>query len=321
MAGIAEDLVRMQYLWAIVGALVFAAIVVIVTSIQRNGVGGSGSVPPAVQSEPEVMGANAPIESDTYVIREGDTLASIAGRRWGDARMWRRIVEANPGLGTESIKMGDEISLPDLETFREADALIAELDESREARPSAVDERTLIEVPEGEPLLLGLDDEIKFAEVLPGNLVRDVDGSIVADGAFRLEGKGTREAPYRVSWELLASAADDYRPTLNKRGIPQRVAILNNAWVEIEGYVAFPLPQDTSEMIVMLNQWDGCCIGIPPTPYDAVEVKLNEPVAPGRRHALRYGTVTGLLIVEPYLIENWLVGLYLMDDASVRLEL
>ena len=74
-------------------------------------------------------------------------------------------------------------------------------------------------------------------------------------------------------------------------------------------------------MIVMLNQWDGCCIGIPPTPYDAVEVKLDAPVAPGQRHALRYGTVKGILTVEPYLIENWLVGLYLMDDATVRLEL
>ena len=309
----------MQYLWAIVGALVFSGIVLVVTSLQRSG--GGSPPPPAEPYQTEVMGANTPIETDTYVIKSGDTLASIASRRWGDARLWRRIVEANPGLGTESVEIGDEISLPALEDFPSAEELIAELDASREARDEPGDTPERIEVPDGEPVQLGLDEEILEAKVLPGSLVRDTDGSIVADGAFRLRGKGTQEEPYRVSWELLASAADDYRPTLNKLGIPQRVAMLNNTWVEIEGYVAFPLPQDTSEMIVMLNQWDGCCIGVPPTPYDAVEVKLNERVAPGRRHALRYGTVTGKLVVEPYLIENWLVGLYLMDDATVRLEL
>jgi hypothetical protein len=29
----------------------------------------------------------------------------------------------------------------------------------------------------------------------------------------------------------------------------------------------------------------------------------------------------GRLQVSPYLVENWLVGLYLMDDAEISLEL
>ena len=71
----------------------------------------------------------------------------------------------------------------------------------------------------------------------------------------------------------------------------------------------------------MLNQWDGCCIGIPPTPYDAIEVSLEKAIPPAQRHSINFGTLTGKLLVSPYLVENWLVGLYLMDDATVRFEL
>ena len=44
---------------------------------------------------------------------------------------------------------------------------------------------------------------------------------------------------------------------------------LTSEHVEITGYVAFPMLMDEAdELLVMLNQWDGCCIGVPPTPYD-----------------------------------------------------
>ena len=71
----------------------------------------------------------------------------------------------------------------------------------------------------------------------------------------------------------------------------------------------------------MLNQWDGCCIGIPPTPYDAIEATLVEAMPAGQRHAINFGTITGRLSVSPYLVENWLVGMYLMDETEVRIEL
>ena len=312
----------MRILWIIAGGLVFSAIVMLVNALQRQSV-NSAPPPPAPDPLLQTDTTPEPITSRTYVIQDGDTLSSIAARRWGNARLWRRIVDANPGLQESAVNIGDEISLPGLDEFKQASDLVAELDASMEERLEADEsdgEKEVIEI-DGEGLDLGRDEEIKFAEVVPGLLIEDEDGSIVADEEFRIRGKGTSDEPYRVSWDLLASAADDYRPTLNKRGIPQRVAALNGKWVEIDGFVAFPLPQDTTEMIMMLNQWDGCCIGIPPTPYDAVEVKLTAPVAPGQRHAIRYGTVKGRLTVEPYLIENWLVGLYLMDDATLRLEL
>jgi hypothetical protein len=170
-------------------------------------------------------------------------------------------------------------------------------------------------------LTLGLDRKINGATVLAGTLLRDADGSITADGKYRIEGEGTRERPYRVDWDCLASAGKTFIPRLKENGIPQRVAMLDGAWVRIEGYVAFPLMlQETREILCMLNQWDGCCIGVPPSPYDAIEVQLLEPIKPNRRHAFQFGTVTGRLRVDPMLVENWLVGLYRMEEAELKQE-
>jgi hypothetical protein len=70
------------------------------------------------------------------------------------------------------------------------------------------------------------------------------------------------------------------------------------------------------EMLMMLNQWDGCCIGVPPTPYDAIEVKLKA-AAKGDTRLRTTGTLSGVLRVEPYLVKDWLVSLYIMDDGEL----
>lgn len=311
----------MRYIWMIVIGVLLAGVIVFWTAPESD-----QQQPLEQATPPSETIAPEPITSDTYVIKSGDTLSSIAQRRWGNARLWRRIVEINPGLGEgDLVQVGDTISLPSLDSFTSADSLIADLDDGRKNRQQP-SENDSPETPTTTPrdanaLSLGLDREILYAKVVPGNLLRNANGEIVADSEFTIPGAGTKNDPYRVSWKLLASASELYRPNLNERRIPQRIAALDGSWVEVAGYVAFPLPQDTSEMIVMLNQWDGCCIGVPPTPYDAIEVKLTAAVDPGQRHTLKYGTVTGEFVVEPYLIENWLVGLYLMNNATVKLEL
>lgn len=187
------------------------------------------------------------------------------------------------------------------------------------------------EAPKREPVVrapdavdLGLDAKLKEATVVAGNIVPKKDAKtgeelLYADGTYEIRGKGTAESPYRVSWECLASASESYMPRLNEREIPQRVAMLDGKVVEIEGYLAFPLMvSETKELLVMLNQWDGCCIGVPPTPYDAIEVKLLEPAKRGGRHAtFNFGGVRGTLRVDPYLVENWLVGLYILEGARM----
>ena len=171
---------------------------------------------------------------------------------------------------------------------------------------------------------LGLDQKIHDDKVVPGNIVTKKDAKtgemlLYADGKYEIRGLGTPESPYRVSWECLASASESYMPRLHENEIPQRIALLHGKVLEIDGYQAFPLMvSETKELIVMLNQWDGCCIGVPPTPYDAVEVKLLEPAKRGGRHAaFNFGGVRGTFRVDPYLVENWLVGLYILDGARM----
>jgi len=170
-------------------------------------------------------------------------------------------------------------------------------------------------------LTLGLDKQVKGATVRPGRLV-EKDGAILADGKYTIKGSGTAESPYEVSWELLMSSADTFIPRLGEKQIPQRVAMLDGAHVRISGYIAFPLiVTEASECLVMLNQWDGCCIGVPPSPYDAIEVKLSAPADNSRRHVVRVGTLQGIFRIDPYVVEKWLVGLYLMESATLDTEL
>lgn len=53
-----------------------------------------------------------PAAIDTYVIRKGDTLWSIAKRFYGDGQRWVDIVNANPGIDPKKLIVGDEIILP-----------------------------------------------------------------------------------------------------------------------------------------------------------------------------------------------------------------
>jgi hypothetical protein len=170
----------------------------------------------------------------------------------------------------------------------------------------------------GESLRDGLDLNIAAAEITPGSIVRQPDGSLRVDDRFTLIGSGTREDPYLLTWEYLISASETYQPRLGQIKLPQRIAFLHGKWIKIEANIAFPLAATSpKEILAMLNMWDGCCIGIVPSPYDAIEVRLAAAAPTSRRHTMTYGAVTGKLSVEPYLVETWLAGLYIMDDAAL----
>lgn len=146
---------------------------------------------------------------------------------------------------------------------------------------------------------------------------KKADGSMVLDGRFTVKGAGTPEDPYVLPWDLFTSAEEVYKPQQGKKELPGRIMMFDGKFVRIAGYVAYPMfVEQPRELLSMLNQWDGCCIGIPPTPYDAIEVKLAKVVTSKERLAT-YGTVEGKLGVKPYLAGDWLVGLYLMDDAKL----
>ncbi len=151
----------------------------------------------------------------------------------------------------------------------------------------------------------------------PHTVVKNADGSIRVDDRFTIPGDGTPGNPYQITWDLLVSAAEEYSPRDGRTELPQRVKMFDGKHVEISGNIAFPLMvEEPRELLSMLNQWDGCCIGVPPTPYDAIEVKLTKVVR-GPDRLTSYGIVRGKLKVEPQLVGKWLVALYAMDEATL----
>jgi len=142
------------------------------------------------------------------------------------------------------------------------------------------------------------------------------DGSMIVDGRFTVRGEGIADKPYEVPWEMLVSAQEAFAPDKKLRTIPGRVQMLDGKVVKLSGNILFPLfVEQPKELLAMMNQWDGCCIGVPPTPYDAIEVKLAKGIIEEERYATQ-GQIIGTFGVKPFLTGDWLVGLYTMDKAQ-----
>lgn len=148
--------------------------------------------------------------------------------------------------------------------------------------------------------------------------VADAGNALMLNDRYRVTGEGTAESPYQIDFDMLVAVEQDYAPKEEgKKEIPEWINVLNGKHVNITGFVAFPfLSATANECMVMLNQWDGCCIGVPPTPYDAVEVQFAEPLDLNRGIP-NYGTLSGVFRTDPYLVNGWLIGLYVMDDAKI----
>jgi nucleoid-associated protein YgaU len=54
----------------------------------------------------------APAASSSYVVKSGDTLSSIARSAYGDARLYKKILEANPKINPNRMRTGITITLP-----------------------------------------------------------------------------------------------------------------------------------------------------------------------------------------------------------------
>lgn len=172
--------------------------------------------------------------------------------------------------------------------------------------------------PAGDPAPTTIQQGSGLFDVIPSTREVKDDGSVLWDGKWIVKGEGTKEKPYEVSWEMLTAVEHTYDPRSGTKKVAQAVASLDGAWVRIIGYVAFPmLEREPRELLMMLNQWDGCCIGVPPTPYDAIEVHLTETVKGDDRYAM-YGTVQGRFGVKPYVSGDWLIGLYVMDEGTLK---
>lgn len=170
--------------------------------------------------------------------------------------------------------------------------------------------------PEGVDVAGAKTGKLSDYEIEPGEIKPQADGTTLVDGRFTLKGDGTAANPYRVPWEYLVSVNEVFDPSKGLGKMPERIKLLEGKHVRLTGYVAFPLMvQRPRELLSMLNQWDGCCIGVPPTPFDAVEVKLKKAVGTKERYA-NAGQVEGVFTTEPYVVKNWVVGMFVLSDAS-----
>jgi len=151
-------------------------------------------------------------------------------------------------------------------------------------------------------------------------IVQRDDGTMLIDDRFIVRGKGTEADPYRLPWELLVSAQETYAPRKGLKTIPARLSMFDNTHVRISGFIAFPITSTSPrEMLVMLSQWDGCCIGVPPTAYDAIEVRLGATPTPAQRSS-NQGTLRGVLKIDPLEDAGWLLGLYVIEDGKLTTE-
>lgn len=147
----------------------------------------------------------------------------------------------------------------------------------------------------------------------------------ITDGSFRvlstgtiILGKGTQDDPFVLDWITLRSIEQVFNPKKDMDELPDWLDMLNERYVKIIGNTLVPvIATTTQELLVMQNPWDGCCIGIPPSPYDAIEVILNHDVDFGSS-AVGFGTVEGVFILDPYVVDGWVLGLYIIEDATYR---
>jgi hypothetical protein len=139
------------------------------------------------------------------------------------------------------------------------------------------------------------------------------------DGKYMVRGSGSESDPYQITWELLTSAARTVDASKSIYEVPGRIADLRGAWVQISGYWAPPLQVfQTKEAMFMLNKWDGCCIGLPPTPFDSIEATFTKPFAVQGQHLYRFGTIKGRLEIEPFAAGMFLLGFYRLHDAVME---
>lgn len=80
----------------------------------QSGLQTPTKAPKVAANEPARPSAETspPALAGSYIIVAGDSLRSIAARLYGDARRWRSIMKANPGLRPRRLRIGQVIKLP-----------------------------------------------------------------------------------------------------------------------------------------------------------------------------------------------------------------
>ena len=87
-------------------------------------------------------------------------------------------------------------------------------------------------------------------------------------------------------------------------------------WVTLTGHLWVPYATggEAREFILAKNPWDGCCLGIPPTVFDSVEVRLREGASLANSMA-EFATVSGRFVIDRREQEGEVVSLFRIEGA------
>ena len=143
------------------------------------------------------------------------------------------------------------------------------------------------------------------------------DGAWLVDQLYVVRGQGTTNDPYVVTWDLLLSAAETYAPSAGSWELPKRLRWLDGKQLQIRGFLTSPTRANKSDHLLLTwSALDACCLGPPPNPCQAVEVKLESPITLDR-HVLIGVTVEGTFKLEPRVIGGLGLSLFRLDNARV----
>lgn len=148
-------------------------------------------------------------------------------------------------------------------------------------------------------------------------LSRMADGAWLVDQLHVVRGQGTAAEPYSITWDLLLSATETYAPAAGSWELPKRLRWLDGKQLQIKGFLTSPTRAAKSDHLLLTwSALDACCLGPPPNPCQAVEVKLETPITLDR-HVLIGVTVEGTFKLEPRLAGG--LGLSLFRLANARI--
>ncbi len=315
----------MKVIWFIVGMLVLATI--LLPLLPAGGDRTEASRQDDVSNEQPAAATNTDV--DEYASAAGDAASDERDTPSADdrAEMEQALAAATGSFASDTQPTGDESVTPD-----ETAEVTEDVDKPKKLNAAEIDRSDPNVIPEGIPGVNaplptspedfppGYDPLIHTPEFM-ADLERMQEMASESRGGAeggQLAGKGTAEDPYRITWDLLLRASQTYRPREDMRDLPDMIEQLNGKHVRISGYMLVPLGAvEFDEALLLMNMWDGCCIGLPPTAYDAVEVMLGESKKYETTRVLSFGTVEGVLKVDPYEVSNWLVGLYIIENAKV----
>lgn len=315
----------MKVFWAILlGSFLIASAIVFSSATDgepRSVATGAGDIPAPAPQEQDQPPAIAETDADP------EESAPSIDEPVASADAPESLEEPDQALAETIEDAGEEISEP-----LNLDELLGIEQEFGQVTPEMAISDSAIEVEGGRSLsqmrtvefaelAMQASDSVEEASRVAGSIRPDdevrADEDALVIGRVTIPGSGTEMDPYELPWGVLISAIRTYNPRLELNDLPPWAEALSGRHVRLTGFAFLPVvASETDEILLMLNPWDGCHMGAPPTPYDSVEVLLDQPVNMGGRNG--FVTVSGRFNVDPYLIRGWLVSLYTMDDARLE---